>query len=44
MSLRRAMPLLARHEGVWEGYYRYYDAQRREDRMSTSRGCICRIK
>lgn len=25
-DLRRLMPLLARHEGVWEGWYRYYDA------------------
>jgi hypothetical protein len=25
-SLRQAMPLLADNEGVWEGWYRYYDA------------------
>ena len=25
MSLRERMPLLARHEGAWDGYYRYYD-------------------
>jgi len=25
MSIRKNFPLLARHEGVWEGYYRYYD-------------------
>ena len=25
MSLRERMPLLARHEGVWDGYYRYFD-------------------
>jgi hypothetical protein len=25
-SLREAMPLLASNEGVWEGWYRYYDA------------------
>ena len=25
MSLREKMPLLARHEGVWDGYYRYFD-------------------
>lgn len=25
-NIREAMPLLARHEGVWEGTYRYYDA------------------
>jgi len=24
--IRKAMPLLARNEGVWEGWYRYYDA------------------
>ena len=24
-ELKRSMPLLARHEGVWEGWYRYYD-------------------
>lgn len=26
MSLKEKMPLLSRHEGVWEGYYRYYNA------------------
>lgn len=26
MSIRTDLPLLARHEGVWEGYYRYYNA------------------
>ena len=25
MSLREKMPLLARHEGVWDGYYRYFN-------------------
>lgn len=25
MSLREAHPFLARNEGVWEGYYRFYD-------------------
>lgn len=25
MSLKDTMPLLTRHEGVWEGYYRYVD-------------------
>lgn len=25
-TLKDSMPLLARHEGVWEGTYRYYDA------------------
>jgi hypothetical protein len=26
-DLRTAMPILARHEGVWEGHYRYFDAE-----------------
>jgi len=26
MGIREDMPLLARHEGVWDGFYRYYDA------------------
>jgi hypothetical protein len=26
MGISEEMPLLARHEGVWEGTYRYYDA------------------
>jgi hypothetical protein len=26
LTLREAMPLLASNEGVWEGWYRYYDA------------------
>lgn len=25
MSLKGQMPFLKDHEGVWEGYYRYYD-------------------
>jgi hypothetical protein len=25
-NIRTGMPLLARHEGVWEGHYRYFDA------------------
>lgn len=24
-DLRKTLPLLARHEGVWEGWYRYYN-------------------
>ncbi len=24
-EIKAAMPLLARHEGIWEGFYRYYD-------------------
>ncbi len=27
MEIKTAMPLLARNEGVWEGWYRYYDQQ-----------------
>lgn len=26
MGIREDMPLLARHEGVWDGVYRYYNA------------------
>ena len=26
MGIREDMPLLARHEGVWDGHYRYYNA------------------
>ncbi|MET0364114.1 MAG: DUF3598 domain-containing protein [Sphingobium sp.] len=26
-GIREAMPLLCANEGVWEGWYRYYDAQ-----------------
>ncbi len=26
-TIREAMPLLARNEGVWEGWYRYYSAE-----------------
>jgi hypothetical protein len=43
MSLRKAMPLLARHEGVWEGYYRYYDAHGNKTDEHKSR-LICRIR
>lgn len=27
VNIRKAMPILASNEGVWEGWYRYYDAQ-----------------
>ncbi|MEE2002933.1 DUF3598 domain-containing protein [Alkalimonas sp. MEB108] len=27
MKLKERMPLLSRHEGVWEGYYRYYSPE-----------------
>ena len=43
MSLRAAMPLLARHEGVWEGYYRYYNADGDKIDEHKSR-LICRIR
>ncbi len=26
LTLKEKIPLIARNEGVWEGYYRYYDA------------------
>ena len=43
MSLRKAMPLLARHEGVWDGYYRYYDAAGVKIDEHKSR-LLCRIR
>ena len=43
MSLRAAMPLLARNEGVWEGYYRYYDAAGNKIDEHKSR-LLCRIR
>lgn len=43
MSLRQAMPLLARHEGVWDGWYRHYDAQGNKIDEHKSR-LICRIR
>ena len=42
MSLKQKMPLLARHEGVWEGWYRYFDAECREKDAHRSR-LICRF-
>ena len=42
MSLREAMPLLARHEGVWDGYYRYYDSAGNKIDEHRSR-LLCRI-
>jgi hypothetical protein len=26
-DIKQRLPLLARHEGVWDGWYRYYDAE-----------------
>lgn len=43
MSLRQAMPFLARNEGVWEGYYRYYNVSGNKVDEHKSR-LICRIK
>lgn len=43
MSLRQSMPLLARHEGVWEGWYRYYDANGEKIDEHKSR-LLCRIR
>jgi hypothetical protein len=42
MSLKKNMPLLSRHEGVWEGYYRYYDKMGNKTDQHKSR-LICRI-
>lgn len=42
MSLRESLPYLARNEGVWEGYYRYYDASGNKIDEHKSR-LICRI-
>jgi len=43
MSLRASLPYLARNEGVWEGYYRYYDAGGSKIDEHKSR-LICRIR
>jgi hypothetical protein len=41
-EIRKAMPLLASNEGVWEGYYRYTDAQGNKIDEHRSR-LICRF-
>lgn len=41
-DVRRAMPVLARHEGIWEGWYRYFDAQGNKVDEHRSR-LICRF-
>ena len=41
-DIRQRMPLLARHEGVWDGWYRYYDAQGEKTDEHRSR-LICRF-
>lgn len=43
MSLRASLPYLARNEGVWEGYYRYYDRDGRQVDVHKSR-LLCRIR
>ena len=43
MSLRESMPYLARNEGVWEGFYRYYDAAGNKVDEHKSR-LVCRIR
>lgn len=42
MGIREDMPLLARHEGVWDGVYRYYDAAGRQVDEHRSR-LLCRL-
>ncbi|MDX1291224.1 MAG: DUF3598 domain-containing protein [Hyphomonas sp.] len=41
-ELRKILPLLARHEGVWEGVYRVYDADGNKTDEHQSR-LICRF-
>ena len=42
MSLRASLPFLARNEGVWEGYYRYFDPAGNKIDEHKSR-LICRV-
>lgn len=42
MCIKEDMPLLARHEGVWDGTYRHYDAARKHVDEHQSR-VICRF-
>ena len=42
MSIREDMPLLARHEGVWDGVYTYYNAAGEKVDEHTSR-LFCRF-
>jgi len=41
-ELAKAMPLLARHEGVWDGTYTYFNANDEQTDQHTSR-LFCRI-
>lgn len=42
MGIREAMPLLARHEGVWDGVYTHYDAAGKQIDRHRSR-LLCRF-
>ncbi len=42
MSLKEEMPLLARNEGVWDGFYRYFDSAGNKIDEHKSR-LICRM-
>lgn len=42
-EIRKAMPLLAAGEGVWEGWYRYYDAETGELVDQHRSRLICRL-
>lgn len=42
MSIRETLPLLARHEGVWDGYYRFYDPDGNKTDEHKSR-LLCRL-
>jgi len=41
-DLKKLMPLLARHEGVWEGHYRYFDVNGAKTDEHRSR-LLCRF-
>ena len=42
VDIRLALPLLARHEGVWDGWYRHYDPQ--GDKVDEHRSrLVCRF-
>lgn len=42
MGIREDMPLLARHEGVWDGVYTYYNVAGAQVDVHTSR-LLCRV-
>ena len=42
-DIRQSMPLLASQEGVWEGWYRYYDAAGEKIDEHRSR-LVCRLR